>query len=125
MAWSTDKLEIALEDCINGILGDFVKEAAAYAQAHARVDTGFYRDYIVGVPPNSPGLKSDAATMLNGSLSLREYIAEAFPPTQSEKAALVAQATYSIFVEIWDDTLYNAVIQTIPSLQGIANRHAI
>ena len=123
--WDQATLDAALDEAINGILGDFVERAADIAQQGARVDTHFYQEHIAGVRPNSSGIGPDMDHRISRDLSMRVYIAEAAPSTGNNQAYVVAQAVYSIYLELEDNTIYGAVELATMEIERIASAHRI
>lgn len=116
-------LDAALDRAIEGILGELVERGAEHAQAEARVDTGFYQGHIIGVPPNSPPTPPALEALVDGRGTLRSYYAPGVDGTGKDEALLVAQADYSMWLELSDNTLYNGFNAAVSELGAIAAKY--
>jgi len=124
--YGEDALNDALDYAINGILTDFCEDAAEYAALLARVDTGFYQSHIVGRGPNSPPTPPALEVLFSQyQTGPRSYYAPGLDGTGKDEGYIAAQAEYSQWLELADNTLYRGFEQAVSRLDIIARKYRI
>jgi hypothetical protein len=116
-------LDQALDSAIDGILGDYAKASASMAQSGAREDTGFYKEHIIAMPPGSGNVAPSLDVRVDSRGTTRSYYAPGVDAPGEHEALIVAQASYSIWIELLDNTVFRAASAAVAMVPSIAAKY--
>ena len=120
------ELTAALDAAIDGIITELCEDGAEFAAQLARVDTGFYRGHIRGAGPNSPPVPPALEVLVSQyGGGLRAYYAPGLDATGKDEGYIAAQAEYSQWLELSDNTLYRGFEQAASRIDIIARKYRI
>lgn len=122
--WYGQNVALVMRDALDEILTEGAFHVEAYAKPDAPVDTGFMRNAIYTIPANdNPSKRSETdpdgeyTSKKTGVKSIRIKASE--PPKEKHVAMVHAAAVYTIYQEMKESFVYDALKKVKSEIGGI------